>query len=139
MSELKVLVMSSSQVGSQVSIHELCHKLGLNRDTVERYLDLLDQSFVIFRLPALSRNPRKEISKSVKYFFFDNGIRNVMIENFKLLDDRNDTGALWENFLIVEQRKQLLCDRKPLNTRFWRTLPGNQQAKLPGVHFFGCF
>lgn len=121
-----LLKLLAFQVGSQVSIHELCQKLGLNRDTVERYLDLLEQSFVIFRLPALSRNPRKEISKSVKYYFYDNGIRNVMIDNFKSLDDRNDTGALWENFLIVERRKQLLRDRKPLNSWFWRTYAGTE-------------
>jgi len=121
-----LLKLLAFQVGSQVSIHELCQKLGLNRDTVERYLDLLEQSFVIFRLPALSRNPRKEISKSVKYYFYDNGIRNVMIDHFKPLDDRNDTGALWENFLIVERRKLLLRDRKPLNTWFWRTYAGTE-------------
>lgn len=121
-----LLKLLAFQVGSQVSIHELCQNLGLNRDTVERYLDLLEQSFVIFRMPALSRNPRKEISKSVKYYFYDNGIRNVMIDQFKSLDDRDDMGALWENFLIVERRKQLLRDRKPLNTWFWRTYAGTE-------------
>jgi predicted AAA+ superfamily ATPase len=121
-----LLKLLAFQVGSQVSIHELCQKLGLNRDTVERYLDLLEQSFVIFKLPAFSRNPRNEISKSVKYYFYDNGIRNVMIDNFKPLDARNDIGALWEHFLIVERRKQLLRDRKPLNTWFWRTYSGTE-------------
>lgn len=121
-----LLKLLAFQVGSQVSIHELCQKLGLNRDTVERYLDLLEQSFVVFKMPAFSRNPRNEISKSVKYYFYDNGIRNVMIDNFKPLDARNDTGSLWENFLIVERRKQFLRDRKPLNTWFWRTYSGTE-------------
>ncbi len=121
-----LLKLLAYQVGSQVSIHELCQKLALNRDTVERYLDLLEQSFVIFKLTAMSRNPRKEISKSQKYYFFDVGIRNVLIDNFRSVDDRNDIGALWENFLIVERGKQLLRDRKPLNVWFWKTYAGTE-------------
>ena len=101
----ELLKLLAFQAGSQVSIHELGTKLGLNRETVERYLFLLEQSFVIFRLPAFSNNPRKEISKSQKYYFYDTGIRNILIDNMKSLNDRNDHGALWENFIIAERRK----------------------------------
>jgi predicted AAA+ superfamily ATPase len=120
---LKIL---AYQVGSQVSIHELGNKLGLNRDTVERYLFLLEQSFVIFKLPAFSHNPRKEISKSQKYYFYDTGIRNILIDNMKYLSDRNDAGALWENFIIAERRKYLLYNQKNVNGYFWRTYSGTE-------------
>lgn len=112
------------QTGSQVSIHELGRQLGLNRETVERYLFLLEQSFVIFRLSAFSRNLRKEISKSQKYYFYDNGIRNIIIDNLHALQTRNDTGALWENFILSERMKKLLYDRKHTNRYFWRTYSG---------------
>jgi hypothetical protein len=113
-------------VGSQVSVHELGVRLGLNRDTVERYLFLLEQSFVIFKLPAFSRNPRKEISKSQKYYFYDTGIRNVLIDNMKPLADRNDTGALWENFIIAERRKYIVYNQQNVNSYFWRTYSGTE-------------
>ncbi len=112
------------QVGSQVSIHELGKQLRLNNDTIERYLHLLEQSFVIFKLPAFSRNHRKEISKSHKYYFYDNGIRNIIIDNLNLLNSRNDIGALWENFIITERRKALLSEGKHVNCYFWRTYTG---------------
>jgi uncharacterized protein len=121
-----LLKLLAYQVGSQVSIHELGIKLGLNRETVERYLFLLEQSFVIFRLPAFSHNPRKEISKSQKYYFYDTGIRNVLIDNMKYLNDRNDSGALWENFIIAERRKSLLYNQKNVSCYFWRTYSGTE-------------
>lgn len=114
------------QVGSQVSIHELCTKIGINRDTVERYLYLLEKSFIIFKLPAFSRNQCKEISKSQKYYFYDNGIRNIMIDNMKPLNGRNDHGALWENYIISERRKFLLYTQKRVNCYFWRTYSGTE-------------
>ncbi|MCF8235952.1 MAG: ATP-binding protein [Bacteroidales bacterium] len=112
------------QVDSQVSIHELCNQLNLNRETVERYLHLLEQSFIIYRLSAFSRNLRKEISKSHKYYFYDNGIRNILIDNLKTLSARNDTGALWENFILAERKKKLMYEKKHVNTYFWRTYSG---------------
>jgi predicted AAA+ superfamily ATPase len=121
-----LLKLLAYQVGSQVSIHELGNKLGLNRDTVERYLFLLEQSFVIFKLPAFSHNPRKEISKSQKYYFYDTGIRNILIDNMKYLHDRNDSGALWENFIIAERRKYLIYNQKNANCYFWRTYSGTE-------------
>jgi hypothetical protein len=122
----ELLKLLAFQVGSQVSVHELGVRLGLNRDTVERYLFLLEQSFVIFKLPAFSRNPRKEISKSQKYYFYDTGIRNVLIDNMKPLADRNDTGALWENFIIAERRKYIVYNQQNVNSYFWRTYSGTE-------------
>lgn len=121
-----LLKLLAYQVGSQVSLHELGGKLGLNRETVERYLFLLEQSFVIFKLPAFSHNPRKEITKSQKYYFFDTGIRNILIDNMKYLNDRNDSGALWENFIIAERQKFLLFNQKNANCFFWRTYSGTE-------------
>lgn len=121
-----LLKLLAYQTGAQVSVHELGNKLGLNRDTIERYLFLLEQSFVIFKLPAFSHNPRKEISKSQKYCFYDTGIRNVLIDNMKPLNERNDAGALWENFIISERRKSLLCHKTNANSYFWRTYSGTE-------------
>ncbi|AXJ02074.1 hypothetical protein CYPRO_2836 [Cyclonatronum proteinivorum] len=114
------------QTGAEVSIHELCQKLSLNRETVERYLNLLEQSFIIFKLRAFSRNPRKEISKSVKYYFYDTGIRNVLIDNMNPPDQRNDIGGLWENYLIAERKKYLLFEGIHASQWFWRTYSGTE-------------
>lgn len=114
------------QVGAQVSIHELSKTLGLNRETVERYLYLLEQSFIIFKLAAFSRNPRKEITKSQKYYFYDLGIRNIMIDNMKPLALRNDQGALWENFIVSERKKFLLYNQHRASSYFWRTYSGTE-------------
>jgi len=105
------------QVGQQVSIHELTKKLAINRETVERYIDLLEKAFVIFRLPAYSHNPGNEVSKMDKIFFYDTGIRNMLIDNLKPLDQRIDSGNLWENFIVAERRKQILYQR--LNVQSW--------------------
>ncbi len=122
----ELLMLLSYQIGSQVSIHELCNQLKLNRDTVERYLFLLEQAFVIFKLPALSRNPRKEISKSHKYYFYDNGIRNIVIDQMKPMHLRNDAGALWKNFMISERIKYLYFNRINANYYFWRSYSGSE-------------
>lgn len=114
------------QVGQQVSIHELTNKLGINRETVERYIDLLEKAFVIFRLPAFSRNRRSEVSKMDKIYFYDNGIRNILIDNLKPLNYRTDIGNLWENFVVAERRKQILNYRKNVHSYFWRTYSGTE-------------
>ncbi len=121
-----LLRLLSYQIGSQVSIHELGKQLGLNRETVERYLYLLEQAFIIFRLPAFSKNPRKEIRKSHKFYFYDNGIRNILINNLNPLNLRNDTGALWENFLITERLKKMSYNRVNFSSYFWRTYSGTE-------------
>ncbi|MEI6276727.1 MAG: ATP-binding protein [Prolixibacteraceae bacterium] len=112
------------QVGQLVSINELSQKLSINRETVERYIDLLEKAFVIFRLPAYSRNLRKEVAKMDKIYFYDIGIRNYLIDNLKPIDLRADTGNLWENFVVAERRKQLLYLSKNVRSYFWRTYTG---------------
>jgi predicted AAA+ superfamily ATPase len=109
------------QIGQEVSVTELASSLALNRLTVERYLDLLEKVFVIFKVRGFSRNLRKEISKNARYYFYDNGVRNSLIQNFNSLSLRNDVGQLWENFLMVERRKALSYSTRSANTYFWRT------------------
>ncbi len=109
------------QIGSQVSYTELANLIGIDKNTVERYVDLLEKSFIIFRLPPYATNKRKEIRKLKKIYFYDNGIRNAIIQNFNLPDLRNDVGALWENFLIMERLKKRTYQRIFTNTYFWRT------------------
>lgn len=116
----KLLKLLSYQVGSEVSIHELSNQLQVSSETVDIYIDLLEKSFVIYRLPAYSTNPRKEISKMNKIFFWDNGIRNAVIGNYDDLSIRQDVGQLWENFVISERMKMnswIAPDRKGY---FWR-------------------
>lgn len=117
----KLLIAIALQVGSEVSYNELAATVGSDTKTVERYVDLLEKCFVIFRLPALSRNLRNELKKSKKIFFYDTGIRNAIINNFAPTTLRNDTGSLWENFFIMERIKhnRYLGNRK--NYYFWRT------------------
>lgn len=109
------------QIGSQVSLAELASNLSLSRDTVERYLDLLEKVFVIFKVRGFSRNLRKEISKNSRYYFYDNGVRNSLILNFNPLNLRSDLGQLWENFLMIERRKANQVAGRSANTYFWRT------------------
>lgn len=122
------------QLGSEVSIHELAKLLKQNSHTVLRYIELLEKSFVIFRLRAFSRNMRTEISKTRKIYFFDPGIRNSLTRNYNPLALRNDTGGLWENFCILERMKYLENNRKFVNTYFWRTY--NQQ-EIDYIEEFG--
>ncbi len=109
------------QIGQEVSLAELATGLGLSRDTVERYLDLLEKVFVIFRVGGFSRNLRKEVTKNSRYYFFDNGVRNSLIQNLNPISVRNDAGQLWENFLMVERRKANQLAERSVNPYFWRT------------------
>ena len=110
------------QVGNEVSYSELSRMVGnIDTATVEKYLDLLEKAFVIFKLSALSRNLRNEIKKGKKYYFYDNGIRNVLISNFSIPEMRMDKGALWENFLISERLKNNHYNKRYVNSYFWRT------------------
>lgn len=112
------------QVGQQVSLNELGTQLGLSHDTVGAYIDLLEQSFVVFRLTGYSRNLRKEMSKQMKVYFWDIGVRNALINSFYPTAQRTDTGALWENFVISERRKWLDYTRTSSALYFWRTQTG---------------
>jgi len=109
------------QVGSEVSYNELAQTVGSDQLTVQRYIDLLEKSFVVFRLPAYSRNLRNELTKSRKIFFYDNGIRNAVLGNYTLLPARTDTGRLWENFLVSERLKWLQFNCSYALRYFWRT------------------
>jgi len=109
------------QLGSEVSYNELANKLGVNRLTIQKYIDILEQGFVIFKLNAFSRNKRKEITKSIKVYFYDLGIRNSLVENYNRLSIRSDAGALWENFCILERKKMNSAALIFVNSYFWRT------------------
>lgn len=120
----KLLQMLALQIGSTVSIHEMAKALEMSHETVAHYIDLLEKGFIIFRLSGYSNNLRKEIVKMNKIYFYDLGIRNNLINNFNALSMRNDVGALWENFLIVERMKNIAYHRKRVNSYFWRTYTG---------------
>lgn len=117
----KLLQLVAFQVGSEVSYEELGRQLCLSRDTVEKYLNLLSQVFIIQRLGAFSRNHRKEISKAGKWYFLDNGVRNAIISDFKPLEIRGDAGILWENYLLSELLKSTLNNVSHEKHYFWRT------------------
>ena len=118
---IKLLRALALQVGNEVSYNELSRLIQIDKNTVQTYIDLLEKAFVIFRLEPLSRNLRTEISTNRKIYFYDNGIRNSLINSFNPLDMRNDIGALWENFLISERKKYLEYNRIFTNIYFWRT------------------
>ena len=116
-----LLISLALQMGSQVSYNELASKLGINKLTVQKYVDLLEQSFIIFRLYSFSRNLRNELSKSLKIYFYDLGIRNALIRNFNPPDVRDDSGMLWENFCVAERMKFTHYSGALVNSYFWRT------------------
>jgi uncharacterized protein len=118
---LKLLQALAFQVGSEISYNNLASLLEMNNQTVEKYIQLLEQTFIIFRLPAFSRNHRKELKRGRKVYFFDNGIRNALLANFNLPELRTDIGALWENFIISERIKYLHYNNIWANSYFWRT------------------
>lgn len=118
---VRLLKALSLQIGSQVSYNELASLLGLTSKTVEKYLDILEKSYIIFRLGSFSRNMRNELKLSRKIYFWDLGIRNAVIGNMAPLENRNDTGALWENFLIAERMKYNSYSNSFAQSYFWRT------------------
>lgn len=122
----KLVQLLALQIGQEVSLQELATQLGINRLTVEKYIDLLEKSFIIFRLKSFSKNKRKEISKNFKIYFYDLGIRNSIIQNFNSLNLRADTGAIWENFCILERKKYLLQNDPYRQTFFYRTYSGQE-------------
>ena len=118
---IRLLQALAWQVGSEVSYNELSKTVGIDRETVVSYIDLLEKSFVVYRLSPLSRNERKEISTSRKIYFYDNGIRNAIINNFNPIEQRNDVGALWENYFITERLKLNTYQKLPVKSWFWRS------------------
>jgi predicted AAA+ superfamily ATPase len=117
----RLLLLLAHQAGSEVSVNELATQLQMGRPTVDRYLDLLEQTFVIFRLPAFSTNPRKEIAKSQKVFFWDTGIRNALLNAFSTEEFRPDIGALGESWFIAEVAKHNALLGSPAELFFWRS------------------
>jgi len=117
----ELLKLIAHQVGAEVSEEELGRQLGIGKNTVARYLDLLSKVFIIFSRQGYSRNLRKEIVKSKKWYFYDNGIRNAIISNFNLVPVRTDIGMLWENYFIAERLKRNSYLQNYINSYFWRT------------------
>ncbi len=117
----KILQALALQVGSEVSYNEIAQLVGVDKNTVNNYIDLLEKSFVIFRLNSFSKNIRNEIKANKKIYFYDNGVRNMVIGNFNSLNLRQDKGALWENFLVSERMKMLSYSQSVAKPYFWRT------------------
>ena len=131
---VRLLQALAFQIGSQVSYNELGSICGMDAKTAEKYINLLEQAFVVFRLPSFSRNLRNELKSSRKIYFYDNGIRNAVINNFNPVSLRNDIGFLWENFLVSERQKYNAYQQLHKNSFFWRTV--NQQ-ELDLIEEFG--
>lgn len=110
-----------SQLGSEVSFNEVARTVGSDPKTVERYINLLEKCYVVYSLPGLSRNLRNELKKTKKVFFYDTGIRNVVLQNYAPVSLRGDMGALWENFFIMERMKFNAYQGRRVNYYFWRT------------------
>jgi len=123
---LDLLKLIAFQVGNEVSLTEIGKTLGVDKKTVQRYLNLFEQAFILYNLRGYSRNLRKEVTKKSKYYFWDNGIRNAIIKNFNNLDTRDDVGALWENYLVSERLKKQEYKRIYSSNYFWRTWEGQE-------------
>jgi len=118
----KLLRAIAFQVGSEVSYNELSQLVGIDKNTVSSYIDVLCKAYVLFKLPSFSKNIRNEIKKNQKIYFYDNGVRNAVMGNFNLLETRADKGALWENFLMAERLKTLRYSKSDARMHFWRTV-----------------
>jgi len=116
-----LLTLLAFQIGREVSLSELANSLDLHKDTVFRYLDLMEKSFIIVNVRGFSRNLRKEVTKMSRYYFYDNGIRNAIINNFNSLSHRDDIGMLWENYVVMERMKKQSYQGILANNYFWRT------------------
>ena len=123
---LNLLKLIAFQVGSEVSLTELATQVSIDVKTVDRYLDILEKAFVLKRIGGFSRNLRKEVFTKAKYYFYDNGIRNAIISQFNTLRNRNDIGALFENFVVMERLKRNTYKEIPGNSYFWRTYDGQE-------------
>ena len=118
---VRLLQLLAFQIGSEVSFNELGGQLGVSKNTVDRYLELLEKVFVIFKISGFSRNLRKEVTKNARYYFYDTGVRNTLINNFNPLNMRDDIGMLWENYIVIERLKKQEYLGISSNNYFWRT------------------
>lgn len=139
---LDLLRLLAFQIGSEVSLTEIGNHLNIDYKTVARYIDLFEKAFVIYNLRGFSRNLRKEITKKSKYYFYDTGIRNAVVSNFNAIEERDDVGMLWENFLFIERLKKQKYANLHANNYFWRTwdqkeidLIEERDGKLFGYEF----
>ena len=123
---LSLLQLLAYQIGHEVSLNELANNLQIAKQSVERYLNLLERAYVIKKVGGFSKNLRSEVVKTARYYFLDNGVRNVVINNFNLVEMRNDMGQLWENFLFVERLKTREYKRRFATSYFWRTYDGKE-------------
>ena len=131
----KLLRALALQMGSEVSFHELARLTGSNSHTVEKYIDILEKAFIVFKLPSYSKNVRNELKKSKKIYFYDTGIRNAVIGNFTPVESRTDMGALWENFLVSERKKYLGYQQDyAIRSYFWRTKQQQEIDYLEETH-----
>ena len=119
-----LLKLLAFQIGKEVSLNEIGQSLGMSQETVSSYIDLLEKSFIVFRLSGFSRNLRKEVGKRDKIYFWDLGVRNCIIQNFASLTIRNDVGEMWENLMVTERIKYLSNNQLNANSYFWRTYTG---------------
>lgn len=139
---LSLLRLIAFQIGGEVSYQELGKQLSMSKNTVEKYLDLLSKVYVLHKVGGFSRNLRKEVTKSSKWYFYDNGLRNLIIANLNPIELRNDMGQLWENYIISERLKYQKYNRKVVNNYFWRTYDQQEldwleerEGKLYGYEF----
>ncbi|WP_304196685.1 ATP-binding protein [Flavobacterium alvei] len=123
----RLVQMLAYRIGSEISYNSLANDLGINRLTVEKYIDILEKNFIVFSLNAFSRNQDNELKKGRKVYFWDNGLRNRIIKNFNPIELRDDIGALWENFIVSERKKKLSYENQFKDTYFWRN---TQQAEI---------
>lgn len=123
----RLVQMLAYRIGSEINYNSLANDLGVNRLTVEKYIDILEKNFIVFSLNAFSKNQDNELKKGRKVYFWDNGLRNRIIKNFNPIELRDDIGALWENFVISERKKKLAYENQFKDTYFWRN---TQQAEI---------
>ncbi len=123
----RLVQMLAYRIGSEINYSSLANDLGINRLTVEKYIDILEKNFIVFSLPAFSKNQDNELKKGRKVYFWDVGLRNRIIKNFNPIELRDDVGALWENFIISERKKKITYDQSYKDTYFWRNA---QQAEI---------
>lgn len=138
----KLAQLLAYQIGQEVSYNEIAQKLEISRQTVMSYVRMLEQAFILFRVPPLGKNKRNEITRFEKIYFFDTGIRNTLIDSFGALETRHDSGALFENFFIAERLKVYQRERREVTPHFWRTKDGSEidfvEVSHDGLSAFEC-